>query len=378
MDLPPMDVAPMALPPMALPQKDPPSMALPPKESHPTEGNTPVGATPKLARVEPAGLHNAQPVRISPVGTGMALVAEDLAAAELRLARLLEGGIPAVAAIGDWLAQAGGKRLRPLLTALGARAAGHSGDLAGLMCAGEILHLGSLLHDDVVDEATERRGRPAAHRVFGNAGVILTGDVCLAQAVRLAAEEGGPEAVLRLAGVVVEMSEGEVLQLLRRGDLDQPLSAYLEVIERKSAALIAWCAAAGAYGRGTPGAVAALEAFGRAAGVAFQISDDVLDYVGDPALTGKAPGRDLAERKLTLPLLFALKRDPELRGLLDTGTPDAELLGRIVATGGPAAALAYAHAQVRAGIQALEEGLPAGPHRDALVALGHHLVERVR
>ncbi|MFM2244017.1 MAG: hypothetical protein RL071_91 [Pseudomonadota bacterium] len=322
----------------------------------------------------------------SPVVRAMALVADELAAAEQVLVDELRGGEAAVAAIGGYLAEAGGKRLRPLLTALGARAVGFTGPLPRLMCVGEVLHLGSLLHDDVVDEADDRRGRPAAHRVFGNAGVILTGDVCLARAVLLAAEAGGLRPVTELGRVVVEMSEGEVLQLRHRGDLSLPLPAYWDIIERKSAALIAWCAAAGAWASDQGAAADALVAYGRGVGVAFQVTDDVLDYIGDPAVTGKARGRDLCERKLTLPLLLAIERDPELRGLLGhLPAPQAlrpaeleALVERVIATGGPAEALAVARAQVEGAVGALHERLPPSPFREGLVALGHHLVERVR
>ena len=338
-------------------------------------------------RPAPQGLHRELAVgpprgRVSPVARCMALVADELEAAELLLSAQLREGEATVSAIGGYLALSGGKRLRPLLTALGARAVGYAGPLPALMCAGEVLHLGSLLHDDVVDEADERRGRPAAQRVFGNAGVILTGDVCLARAVMLAAEHGGLRAVTELSRVVVEMSEGEVIQLRHRGDLGLPLARYLEIIERKSAALISWCAAAGAWAAGDERGAEGLRRFGRGVGVAFQITDDVLDYVGDPAVTGKAVGRDLAERKLTLPLLYALQRDPGLRAAL----PEADLadeaalaglVARVVASGGPAEALRFARARVEGAVGALSV-LPAGEHREGLEALGHHLVERVR
>ena len=344
-------------------------------------------------RPSPQGLHRnsggpaprsrvqASPAALSPVARAMALVSDDLAAAEQVLNTELRGGGAAVAAIGGYLAESGGKRLRPLLTALGARAVGFSGPLPRLMAVGEVLHLGSLLHDDVVDEADDRRGRSAAHRVFGNAAVILTGDVCLARAVLLAAEAGGLRPVTELGRVVVEMSEGEVLQLRHRGDLSLPLPAYWDIIERKSAALIAWCAAAGAWAGGNAAAADALAAYGRGVGIAFQVTDDVLDYIGDPAVTGKARGRDLVERKLTLPLLMAFERDPELRGALARPTSAAEvdaLVDRVVATGGPAEALAVARAQVEGAVTALNEALSPSPYRDGLVALGHHLVDRVR
>ena len=333
-------------------------------------------------RAEPGGLHaGARRTRISPLAGCVALVQQDMLDAEAHLATLLASTVPAVDEIARYLADAGGKRLRPLLTALGARAAGNDQDVSQLMCAGEILHLGSLLHDDVVDDGQQRRGRATAHRVYGNPAVILTGDVCLARAVLVAGEHGGHVATLEMARVVTTMSEGEVLQLLHAGSLDLPLATYLDIIERKSAALIAWCAAAGAWAIGAPQAAAALQEFGRAVGVAFQITDDVLDYTGSVAVMGKRAGKDLAERKLTLPLLLACETDPTLRARLSAGPPTADaipsLVQAVVATGAPERALAHARTRVADGIRALD-ALPEGPHRAALVQLAHHLVDRVR
>ena len=170
-------------------------------------------------RAEPAGLHAGAPrTRISPIARCVALVQPEMVAAEAHLGTLLRSTVPAVDEIAHYLSDAGGKRLRPLLTALAARAVGNERDVSRLMCAGEILHLGSLLHDDVVDDGQQRRGRAAAHRVYGNPAVILTGDVCLARAVLIAGEEAGQAATLEMARVVTAMSEGEVLQLLHAGN----------------------------------------------------------------------------------------------------------------------------------------------------------------
>ena len=232
---------------------------------------------------------------------------------------LVQSDVAAVPAVAGYLVDAGGKRLRPALTALGARAVGLFPVPIRLMCVGELLHLGSLLHDDVVDDGDLRRDRPAAHRVYGNAVTVLTGDFCLARAVLLASEEGGAAAVHALGQVVTEMAEGEVLQLQRAGDLTCTVDQYLDVVARKSAALIAWCAP-GRRPRDPPDRrrPQALEAFGRAVGIAFQITDDVLDYVEG---TGKIRGADLRERKVTLPLIRAMEVVPGLREELADGPP---------------------------------------------------------
>jgi octaprenyl-diphosphate synthase len=308
-----------------------------------------------------------------------ALVASDMEQAELLLHEFLGQTIPAVAEIGHYLAESGGKRLRPLLTALGAKAAGHAGDVTRLMCVGEMLHLGSLLHDDVVDAGEERRGRPAAQHVFGNAAVILTGDVCVARGLAVAAEEAGLIAVTRLAQTVAEMSEGEVTQLLNAGNGAMTREIYFEVVNKKSASLIAWCVAAGAWAAGDERKAEALARFGRHVGTAFQITDDVLDVVGEYHRTGKKRGRDVEQGKVTLPLLMAMERRPEIRQRLQRAASPERVLGilaEVQETGAPEEALALAREHVAEGIAALGV-LEESPAKEALIRLAHHLVERV-
>jgi octaprenyl-diphosphate synthase len=304
-------------------------------------------------RTLPAGLHAGAPLTtVAPVSRGFELMAPELVAVERTLGELLHSSVPAVERISRYLVEAGGKRLRPLLTGLCARAAGHDGPLPRLMCVGELMHLGSLLHDDVVDDGMERRGRKTAHRVYGNPGVILTGDFCLARSMWLAAQEGGFTAVSELGHTATLMAEGEVLQLLNAGNLDLDLPTYIEILDKKSAALIA-----------------------------FQITDDVLDYVGDQRATGKRIGADLAEGKMTLPLIFAMERVPGLRETLAQGPLPAavqpEVLAAVRSSGAPEDALAEARSRVEAALASLDAArLPDTPWRDAVVGLAHHLVER--
>jgi octaprenyl-diphosphate synthase len=314
--------------------------------------------------------------RISGPAEALALISDEMTASELHLREVVVSDVRAVPAVASYLVDAGGKRLRPALTALGARAVGWDGDLARLMGVGELIHLGSLLHDDVVDDADSRRNREATHKVYGNAVTILTGDFCLARAVLLASEIGGHAAVTELARAVTAMAEGEVLQLQRSGDVSASFDEYIELIDKKSAALIAWCASAGAWAKGDRDAAEALSAFGRGVGVAFQVTDDVLDY--RPG-TGKAPGADLRERKLTLPLLYAMEADPGLLAvLLDHPPTDEELpglMGRVRRTGALDRSLVWARDQVEAAIAELDV-LPSSEARDALRVLGTYLVER--
>ncbi|MED5374673.1 MAG: polyprenyl synthetase family protein [Myxococcota bacterium] len=331
-------------------------------------------------RREPQGVAAGSPrTRVQPPAHAWQLVAGEMQRSEQELKNLLGSRVDKVSEISRYLAASGGKRIRPLLTALGAHACGLGGDLSRLMCVGEMIHLASLLHDDVVDNAPTRRGKPAAHTVQGNALVILTGDFCLARAVLLAAEEGGHGCVTGLAEAVTAMSEGEVLQLERAGALDTPLETYRQIVQGKSAALISWCAAAGAHVLEDAELAERMEAFGCAVGEAFQITDDVLDYGGVLGTTGKQPGVDLLERKLTLPLLYAFEADPGLRPLLEAHppTPDdlPELLERVRATGALERALETARERVAEGIAQLDI-LPDSPHKQALIDLANYLTER--
>ena len=333
-----------------------------------------------LHRGTPKGVAAGSPrTRIQPPAHAWALVADEMVRSEHELIALLGSRVDQVAEIGRYLARSGGKRIRPLITVLGARACGVGGDLSRLMSVGEMIHLASLLHDDVVDSAPTRRGEPAAHMVHGNALVILSGDYCLARAVLLAAEEGGHGCVRHLAQAVAAMSEGGVLQLQRAGRLDTTMEDYLQIIEAKSAALISWCSAAGAHILEDEALASRMEAFGRSVGVAFQVTDDVLDYGGDRALTGKEPGADLLDRKLTLPLLYAFQATPGLQARLEERPPTREelpeLLGIVRESGALDKALAYARDLVGEGIDQLSP-LPETPYKQALIDLATYLAER--
>ena len=328
-------------------------------------------------RAHPAGVRAGSPgTRIEGPQAALGVVANELVEAEAALRELIMTDVAAVPEVAGYLVAAGGKRLRPALTALGARAVGYDGPVVRLMCVGELLHLGSLLHDDVVDEAEQRRGRAAAHQVYGNAVTVLTGDFCLARAVLLAAEEGGFQAVRALGDTVTEMAEGEVLQLQRAGDLSCTTGQYLDVVARKSAALIAWCVAAGAWAAGRPEAAASLLAFGREVGIAFQITDDVLDYAQG---TGKAPGADLRERKVTLPLLYAMERIPDLRERLEKGPPSEAEVRTLMAEVRASGALELAHAEARRRASEAVAALADWPDNEgvrALRVLAGYLVDR--
>jgi octaprenyl-diphosphate synthase len=306
----------------------------------------------------------------------LALVADVLAQCEEQIHGQLMSDVKALAEVSQYLVRAGGKRLRPVLSALGAQVLGIRPD-PKLMCAGELIHLGSLLHDDVVDLGVTRRGQAVTHSVYGNAAAILGGDYCIARATLLAAEKGNVVLSHRFAQVLTAMAEGEMLQLNRAADLSTTREAYYEVIERKAAVLIAWCTSAHAWVEGREDEARALESYGRSVGMAFQITDDVLDYRED---TGKKSGADLRERKVTLPLLHALDRIPSLRERLEDHAPTAKEVGQLQSeircSGALSDALEDARGFVTTAMDSLEQ-LPQGPAKEALGVLGRFVVERV-
>src|SRR4051794_195150 len=203
-----------------------------------------------------------------------ALVAPEMQLVEARLSERMESPIGPIPQVGAHLLAAGGKRLRPLLAVLAARATDTPLELAiAVGSAGELIHTATLYHDDVVDDGRVRRGRPAARMVFGNGIVVLVGDFCLARALDTVASTGSLVMVQTLATTVTEMAEGEVAQLERAGNPDATVEDYFRVIDRKTASLIAWCARVG--GSVDAPLAAPLERYGRALGRAFQIADDV-------------------------------------------------------------------------------------------------------
>jgi octaprenyl-diphosphate synthase len=246
------------------------------------------------------------------VSAAFALVADEMHEVELALHRLLASRVEIIPTIGGHLTFAGGKRLRPLITLLAARACGLVDPARiTIAAAGELLHTATLLHDDVVDAGDFRRGRPAARIVHGNGLAVLAGDYCLARALQAVATTGRLEAIRSFSDAVVAMAEGEVAQLDAAGDAHLDRQRYDQVIDRKTACLIAWCAAVGDLLASDQ--ARALHQFGRSVGYAFQIADDVIDVAQDVHESGKARGQDLREGKLTLPIILACEESEALR-----------------------------------------------------------------
>ncbi len=219
-----------------------------------------------------------------------------------------------VAKSAHHLLDLGGKRLRPLCVALASRVgSGFSPAARHLAVAVELVHAATLLHDDVVDVGDTRRGAPTARTLYGNAASIFAGDWLLIEALKRVRQASVPGVMDKLLFVIEEMIHAEAIQLKNRGRVGNGRADYFHVVEGKTAALFRWAMYAGGRASGLPEPLCnALEQFGLHLGVAFQAIDDLLDFTGDPATTGKSAMSDLREGKLTFPLIVAIEREPSI------------------------------------------------------------------
>jgi octaprenyl-diphosphate synthase len=315
-----------------------------------------------------------------------ALAREDMAAVDALIRRRLASDVVLVNQVAEYIVGAGGKRLRPLLLLLAARALGHGGpDAHQLAAVVEFIHTATLLHDDVVDESDLRRGRRTANALFGNAASVLVGDFLYSRSFQLMVELDRKEVMRILADTTNAIAEGEVLQLLHVRNPDTDEAAYLCVIERKTAVLFAAATRLGALLAGADAATCdALHAYGLNLGYAFQVADDVLDYASDAGTIGKNLGDDLAEGKATLPLIHAMAhaddaRRARLRGIVEAGDRDA--LPEVAAAIEAAGSLDYSRERARAYAAAAEDALSPLAENDAVAALrglARYAVERDR
>lgn len=290
--------------------------------------------------------------------------------------------------MGEYIAGAGGKRLRPILLLLAARLAGYDG-IRGvrLGCVVELLHTATLVHDDVVDEAPLRRGRPSANAQWGNDASVLVGDHLYAKSFAMLVHDNDRRIMETLAKATVSMTEAEVLQLeLKRAGVTTE-SDYLRIITQKTASFMSACCRIGALlGRLEGEQLEALTRYGLDIGIAFQISDDALDFVADQDRLGKAIGADLREGKRTLPLIAALDRASteeraRVRRMLETrslGADQVEDVRQLVMRhDGVDYALARAHEYASAAKADLTP-FPASEERDTLSLVAEFVVDRDR
>jgi len=312
-----------------------------------------------------------------------ALVQGDLDAVNAVVRARLKSSVVLVDQVAEHIITGGGKRLRPLLVTLTGRACGQSSP-AHIEAAAfiEFIHTATLLHDDVVDASSKRRGRATANEIFGNQASVLVGDFVYSRAFQMMAGLRSQQVMEIMANATNVIAEGEVLQLMNVHDPETSEQRYLDVIHRKTARLFeAGAEVAAVLSHSPPEVQAALARYGRHVGTAYQLMDDVLDYRSDPAARGKNLGDDLAEGKPTLPLIHAFKFGDDsqraaIKRALENGSL-AELdpvVAAIEATGGLNYAQRAAETESELALAALSV-LPASPYKDGLTNLARFAVE---
>lgn len=313
-----------------------------------------------------------------------ALIADDMRAVDAVIRARRQSEMALVTQVAEYIVAGGGKRMRPALLLLAARATGHTGDrhheLAAVV---EFIHTATLLHDDVVDASALRRGRNTANAEFGNAASVLVGDFLYSRAFQMMVGAGSMRVMAVLADATNVIAEGEVLQLMNCHNADLDVAGYLRVVRYKTAKLFEAAARLGAILSGAaPDVEDGLAKYGMHLGTAFQIVDDVLDYSGAQEDIGKQLGDDLAEGKPTLPLIHVLRTgNPDqsrlVRTALATGGRDsfAEVLAAVRDTGALDSARAVAAEEAGLAKSAIA-ALPDSQYRNALVELTDFAVER--
>jgi octaprenyl-diphosphate synthase len=313
-----------------------------------------------------------------------ALVTRDTLAVDRLIEKRLHSDVELINQLSHYIINSGGKRLRPLLVLLSARACGYEGlqhiNIAAII---EFIHTATLLHDDVVDASELRRGNETANAVWGNEASVLVGDFLYSRAFEMMVEADSMRIMEILSHTTNTIAEGEVLQLLNCHDANTTEARYLEVIRRKTARLFEAAAQLGAVLSGQPPTVEeTLAGYGRHVGTAFQLVDDVLDYTATPDQTGKNIGDDLSEGKPTLPLIYAMHHGtPEqsrfIKEAIERG--GADNIAAVCAAIESAGAIPYtsqaAQREAALAIAALDP-LPATPYRDALYGLAEFSVNR--
>ena len=314
------------------------------------------------------------------------LVREDLERVEREINLESVASVEAVATIGRYLQAGGGKRLRPILVLLASRLAGEVTDSSIRMAAVvEMIHAATLVHDDVIDSAKTRRGRPSSNTIWGNHTCVLAGDWLYMQAFQIALRERNFRVLDLLIALTQMMVEGELLQLELIGKINVSEADYMELVDRKTASLFSACARLGAMMGGADEAEETrLSEFAWNLGIAFQLVDDVLDFTSNEKVLGKPVGSDLREGKVTLPLIYALaEATADERQLVDTvlrdgnyeSTPFAKILELIERRRG----LDRAHERAQAftdKARAMIAEFPESPYQRALTALTDLITDR--
>lgn len=238
------------------------------------------------------------------------LVKEDIEKVEQFLKDDIKTSVPLINEVILYLLSSGGKRLRPVFLALSARMCGYKGkNIPAMSAVIEYIHTATLLHDDIIDGAKYRRKRPTANSLYGNDVAVLCGDFLYSRSYITLTEYGAKQVQMILSSAALTMSEGEVIQLLKTGDINLTFDDYIQIITRKTAVLFsAACEIGGRLAEVSKDKIKALKDFGYYLGLGFQMTDDILDYMGNPEITGKKNGTDLFEGKLTLPVIKTLEK----------------------------------------------------------------------
>ena len=312
------------------------------------------------------------------------LMAEDMQGVNEVIRKYLHSDVALISEMSNYIINSGGKRLRPLLALLCARACGYSGDKHAL-CAAiiEFIHTATLLHDDVVDESSLRRGRETANSIWGNESTVLVGDFVFSRSFEMMVDVGEMRVMEILARASNTIAEGEVMQLLNCNDPDTTEESYMTVIQSKTAKLFeAACQLGAILAKQPEDTEIACANYGMYIGTAFQLKDDVLDYQASPKEMGKNIGDDLAEGKPTLPLIHALKNSNGstanlIRDAIVNGGKDSmdEIMYAIESTDAITYTEKIADQQAQLAKQQIEQ-LPNNPHRDALINLTEFAISR--
>ncbi len=312
------------------------------------------------------------------------LIAQDMAEVDKLIAHRLDSGVPLVGQISHYIIAAGGKRLRPALLLLVAGALGCTdAQRHNLAAVVEFIHTATLLHDDVVDESTLRRGRATANEAFGNPASVLVGDFLYSRAFQMMVDANDMRVMQTLADATNIISEGEVQQLMNMHDADLDEAGYLSVIRSKTAKLFeASARLAAILVKAPPEIEAACAEYGQALGTAFQVIDDVLDYTGEAVEMGKNIGDDLREGKATLPLIIGMQRGSDaqralIRQAIEKGETDKlpQIVEIVRSTGALEATRQSAAAEAQRAILALQR-LPSNAYTESLHQLAAQLLER--
>lgn len=320
----------------------------------------------------------------APATQPLALIAPDMVEVDKVIAYRLDSSVPLVGQISQYIIAAGGKRLRPALLLLMAGALGYKGNQHhNLAAVVEFIHTATLLHDDVVDESTLRRGRATANEAFGNPASVLVGDFLYSRAFQMMVDANDMRVMEVLADATNVIAEGEVLQLMNMHDASLNEADYLRVIRSKTAKLFEASARLAAILVKAPSHIEeACATYGQALGTAFQVIDDVLDYAGNTAEMGKNIGDDLREGKATLPLIIGMQRGTAeqaatIRHAIEQG--ETEKLPQIIeivrSTGALEATQQAAAAEAQRAISALS-ALPSNSYTEGLLQLAAQLLQR--